>query len=102
MIFNVVASSLDNSDVFGFDGLIQNTDGVWVHDFAGNIAYSNILHVELMVLYHGLCMVRKLDIKDLMCYSDSNHTIKVISEFVNAWHHYATILLNIKDLLSKK
>jgi hypothetical protein len=27
------------------------------HGFAGNIGFSNILHAELMVVYHGLVLV---------------------------------------------
>lgn len=96
MILNVDGSSLGNPDVSGFCGLIRNIDGAWVHEFAGNIEYSNILHVELMSLYHDLRMAGELDIKGLMCYSDSNSAIKLISESVNIWYHYVAILHNIK------
>lgn len=36
------------------------------HYFLVVIGYSNILHAELMVLYHGLRMTWELGIKDLM------------------------------------
>lgn len=75
MILNVDGSSLGNPNVSSFCRLIQNADGVWIHSFASNIDYSNILYVELMTLYYGLCMDGELDIKDLMCYSDSNFYI---------------------------
>jgi uncharacterized membrane-anchored protein YitT (DUF2179 family) len=42
--------------VSGFGGLIRNADGVWVHGFAGNIGFSNILHAELLAVYYGLLM----------------------------------------------
>ncbi|CAL5211192.1 unnamed protein product [Lathyrus oleraceus] len=54
MILNIDGSSLGNPGVSDFGGFIQNVDGDWVHDIAGNIGYSNILHVELMTIYHGL------------------------------------------------
>ncbi|MCI54853.1 ribonuclease H protein, partial [Trifolium medium] len=44
---NVDGSSIDNPGVSGFGGLIRNSDGAWVHGFAGNISFSNILHAEL-------------------------------------------------------
>lgn len=81
----------------GFGILIRNTDKAWVCGFTNNIGYFNILHGELTTIYHGLSMVW-LSIKDMMCYSNSNSVIKLISK---SWHHYATILLNIKELLSK-
>ncbi|MCH90659.1 ribonuclease H protein, partial [Trifolium medium] len=39
--------------------------------------------------------------KDLWCYSDSKTVIKLLSDHVNEWHHYAAIIYNIKDLLSR-
>lgn len=83
MILNVNVSSLGDPDISDFRGFIQNVHGVWVHDFASNIGYSNTLHVELMALYHGLCMAWELGIKDLICYSDFNSAINLISESVN-------------------
>lgn len=64
MILNVDDSSLGNPDVLGFDGLIQNADGVWTHNFMANVSYSNIIHDELMTLYHGFRMVWDLIIHD--------------------------------------
>ncbi|CAL5187559.1 unnamed protein product [Lathyrus oleraceus] len=84
MILNVDGSSLGSLSVLDFGGFIRNIDDCWVHGFTGNIGYSNILLDELMTLYHGLRMAWKFDIKDLMCYSDSNFASKLISEFVNA------------------
>ncbi|CAL5206665.1 unnamed protein product [Lathyrus oleraceus] len=83
MILNVDGSSFGNPVVLGYGGLIRNADDAWVYDFAGNIGYFNILHPELMMLYHGLCMVWQLGIKDLMYYSDTNYAIKFISESIN-------------------
>ncbi|GAU16251.1 hypothetical protein TSUD_298830 [Trifolium subterraneum] len=46
MILNVDGSSIGNPGVSGFGGLLRNSDGGWIHGFAGNIGISNILHVE--------------------------------------------------------
>ena len=53
-ILNVDGSSLGNPGVSGFGGLIRNDDGAWIRGFARNIGFSNILHAELMAMYHGL------------------------------------------------
>ncbi|CAJ2635744.1 unnamed protein product [Trifolium pratense] len=76
-------SSIDNPGASGFGGLIRNSDGAWVHGFSGNIGFSNILHAELMALYHGLLLAWELNIKDLRCYSDSATAIKLITEPVD-------------------
>jgi ribonuclease HI len=54
-----------------------------------------------MAVYHGLVLAWGLCIKELLCYSDSKTVIKLIYDLVNAWHHYAAIILNIKDLLAR-
>jgi ribonuclease HI len=54
-----------------------------------------------MALYHGLRLAWELNIKELICYSDSGTAINLITEPVDEWHHYAAILLNIKDILAR-
>ncbi|PNX91672.1 ribonuclease H [Trifolium pratense] len=101
MILNVDGSSIGNPVIFGFGGLICNADGAWVHGFFGNLGVTNILHAELMAIYKGLLLVWEMNIKELWCYSDSVTAIKLISDPVNEWHHYATILNNIKEILNR-
>ncbi|GAU31243.1 hypothetical protein TSUD_149290 [Trifolium subterraneum] len=101
MILNVDGSSIGNPGISGFGGLIRNSDGAWVHGFVGNIGHSNILHAELLAIYHGLVLAWELDIKDLCCYSDSKTAIKLLSDHVNEWHQYAAIIYNIKNFLSR-
>jgi len=101
MVLNVGGSSLDNPGIFGFRGLLRNMDGAWIHGFAENIGFSNILHAELLTIYHGLRMAWEFGILELWCYSDSKTVIKLIFEPVNTWHHYATIIYNIKELFAR-
>ncbi|PNY17625.1 ribonuclease H [Trifolium pratense] len=56
MILNVDGSSIDNPGISGFGGLIQNCNSAWIYGFAGYIGFSNILHAELMAVYHGLTL----------------------------------------------
>ncbi|GAU12283.1 hypothetical protein TSUD_141910 [Trifolium subterraneum] len=101
MILNVDGSSLGNPGISGFGGLIHNADGAWVLGFFGNLGVNNILHAELRAIYKGLLLAWDLNIKDLWCYSDSEMAIKLISESVDQWHHYAAILNNIQDILRR-
>jgi ribonuclease HI len=58
--------------------------------------------VELMALYHGLLLLAwELNIEDLQCYFDSETAIKLIAEPINNWHHYAAIILTIKDIIAR-
>ncbi|GAU17063.1 hypothetical protein TSUD_105620 [Trifolium subterraneum] len=101
MILNVDGSSIGNPEIYGFGGLIRNSHGAWIRGFAGNIGFSNILHAELLAVYHGLVLAWDMDIKDLICYSDSKTAIKLIGDPINEWHHFAAILQNIKDILAR-
>jgi hypothetical protein len=44
----------------------------------------------------------QLNIKELWCYSDSETAIKLIWKPVDEWHHYAAILLNIKNIIARE
>ncbi|KAK2444819.1 hypothetical protein QL285_015816 [Trifolium repens] len=101
MFLNVDGSSIGNSGISGFGGLIRNADGAWVHCFYENLGVTNILHAELMAIYKGLLLAWERNIKDLWCYSDSRIAIKLITEPVDEWHHYAAILNNIEDILNR-
>jgi ribonuclease HI len=50
----------------------------------GNIGFSNILHAELLVVYHGLVLAWGLENEEIWCYSDSKTVIKLITDPVNA------------------
>jgi hypothetical protein len=90
MILNVDGSSIGNPGISGFGGLIRNSHGAWIRGVAGNIGCSNILHAECIMEH-----------KRLICYSDFIIAIKLIEDPINEWHHFASILHNIKDLLAR-
>lgn len=62
---------------------------------------STILHVELLAIYHGLKVAWDQGYRNLICYLDSTLSIQLIGGEVNSWHHYASILANIKDMVNK-
>lgn len=79
MILNIDGSSIGNPGVSGFGGLILNFVGAWVQGFAGNIGISNILHAELLAIFHGLKMAWTVEYKDLVCFSDSQSAVKLVT-----------------------
>ena len=100
-ILNVDGSSPENPGVSGLGGLLRNNNGAWIRSFSGNIGFSNILHAELMAMYHGLRLAWELEVTNLVCYSYSKTTINLIFATVNDWHHYAPIIRNIQELLAR-
>jgi len=67
----------------GFGGLIRNDNGAWILGFVRNIGFSNILHVELLAMYHGPWLAWELEVTNLMCYLDSKTIINLIFATVN-------------------
>jgi len=95
MILNVDGSSLDNPGVSGFGGLHHNDDVVWYCCFVRNIGFLNILHAELLAVYHGLRMAWEFGMSELLCYLGSKSAIKLIKEPVNGWQHSVAVIDNI-------
>jgi ribonuclease HI len=54
-----------------------------------------------MAIFKGLQLAWELNIRNLWCYSDSVTALKLISEPVDEWHHYAAIIRNIKEILNR-
>jgi hypothetical protein len=52
MILNVDGGSIGNPGISDYRGLNRNSDNAWIHDFAGNIGFLNILHAELLAVNH--------------------------------------------------
>jgi ribonuclease HI len=100
-ILNVDGSSLGNPGLSGFGGVLRHSNGDWLFGFAGTVGISTILHVELLAIYHGLQVAWDQGHRNIICYSDSTLSLQLIGEKVNPWHHYASILANISDLVKR-
>jgi ribonuclease HI len=101
VILNVDGSSLGNPGPSGFGGVLRHSNGSWIFGFAGTVGISSILHVELLAIHHGLKVAWDLGYRNIICYSDSTLAIQLIDEMGNLWHHYASILANIKDMVNR-
>jgi ribonuclease HI len=99
-ILIVKGSSLGSPSHSGFGGVLCDSDGTWLCGFAGFIGISNNLHAELLAIMHGLTLSWDKGHRNVICYSDSLHAIKLSQAPPNSWHVYATIIRNINDLLN--
>jgi ribonuclease HI len=101
VILNVDGSSLGNPGPSGFGGVLRQDNGNWIFGFAGTVGISTILHVELLAIYHGLKVAWDQGYRNIICYSDSTLSIQLVEGEVSPWHHYASILANIKALVKR-
>jgi len=81
-------------------GVLRDSDGTWLCGFSRFIGISDNLHAELLAIMHGLKLSWDKGHRNVICYSDSFHAIKLIQALPNVWHVYATIIRNINDLLN--
>jgi ribonuclease HI len=101
IILNVDGSSLGNPGPSGFGGVLRHSNGDWIFGFVGTVGISTILHVELLAIYNGLKVAWDQGHRNIICYSDSTLSLQLIDGKVNPWHHYASILANITELVKR-
>lgn len=75
---NVDGSALTNPGLAGFGGLIRDHTGEFRRGFLGSVGHSDIMHAELMAIYHGISLCWELGFRKVRCYTDSLHTLKLL------------------------
>ncbi|XP_024630761.2 uncharacterized protein [Medicago truncatula] len=101
IVLNVDGSCLGEPIRAGFGGVIPNSAGFYISEFSGFIASTTgILFAELTAIHRGLLLAVKLGIEDMLCYSDSMLSIKLLIEHASNYHAYAVLIQDIKDILS--
>ncbi|CAJ2633416.1 unnamed protein product [Trifolium pratense] len=98
---NVDGSLLGSPQTAGFGGLIRNNVGAFLEGFYGTASQSNILYVEIMAVLHGLELCWNKGFRDVVCFSDSLLTVKLIKEGVSNCHSLANEVHIIRQLLGR-
>lgn len=62
----------------GFGGCRRRPDGAWLLGFIGYGGDSNILHMELLGIWHGLCLAWNIGFRKVVCYSDSTSVVDIL------------------------
>lgn len=102
-VLNVDGSCLGVPIRAGFGGTIRNAAGFYLSGFSGFIPISSdILVAELTAIQQGLRLAVEMGIDDLVCYSDSLLSIRLLIDHVSNYHVYAVLIHDIKDLLSSR
>jgi len=81
--------------------MIRNYAGLFLSGFSSYIATTtDILFVELTAIHRGLLLAVEKGIEEMVCYSDSLLSIKLLTEHASNYHAYVVLIHDIKDILS--
>jgi len=82
-----------------FGGLIRDSNRGFMHGFHGNIGYSNILHVEILILLHVIRICWEDGLRNIICYNDFIHTIRLVHHVDVFTQHYENEIDTIKKYM---
>ncbi|KAJ1377582.1 Ribonuclease H domain [Sesbania bispinosa] len=85
----------------GFGGLLRTSTGNWIKGFCGYLGGKDILYAELLAILKGLQLCWSLQLRNIKAMSDSLLAIQLIKGHVPCTHHYATIIIVVKHMLSR-
>ena len=101
-ILNVDGSCLGSPARLGFTLVLRNNAGFCLLGFSGYINnFSDILQIELLVIYHGLLLAKAMDIDELVCHFDFLHCINLVKCSSMKFHDYVVLIDDIKDLIEQ-
>ena len=87
----------------GFGGLLRNSAGLFISSFSGFLPNSTcVLLAELMAIHKGLRLAIDMGVDELVCFSDSQLSVKLITGDVSKFHSYAVLIQDIKDVIASR
>jgi ribonuclease HI len=100
-ILNADGSCLGTPVRAGYGGLIRNSAGLFLSGYSGFFQDSTcILFYELTAIHKGLSVAVDMGIDELICFSDSQLSINLITGDASQFHAYAVLIQDIKDILA--
>lgn len=98
VVLNVDGNCLGTPIRAGYGGIIRNSVGFFISGFSGFLATTtDILMAEL--IHRSLLLIVELGVEEMVCYSDSMLSIKLLTEHASNYHAYALLIQDIKYLL---
>ncbi|XP_024634474.2 uncharacterized protein [Medicago truncatula] len=100
VVLNVDGSCLGAPIRAGYRGILRNSVGFFLQGFSGFIeATTDILFAELTAIHKGLLMAAENGIEEMICYTDSLLSVKLLTNSSSRFHAYAVLIQDIQDLL---
>lgn len=100
VVLNVDGSCLGAPIRAGYGGILRNSAGFFLQGFSGFIeATTDILFAELTAIHKGLLMAAENGIEEMICYTDSLLSVKLLTNSSSRFHAYAVLIQDIQDLL---
>lgn len=100
-VLNIDDSSFGHLGRMGFGGVLRDGEGNWILGIYGHLGFSDCLKEELAGLLHGLDMAWSKGISDLVCYSDSQTRLALVTGRTPDFHSYLGLIKEIKERLSR-
>jgi len=69
--------------------------------FHDNIGYSSIFHAGILTLMHGIQICWEEGLRDIICYTDSMHTIHLVQHLDVSTHCYENKIAIIRKYMTK-
>lgn len=101
LIINVDGSVQEVPSQGGFGGCFRSFSGQWLGGFFGHGDDVNILHLELLAIFHGLRLAWDRGARRVECHSDSVDAVKLVNSAPPTRHSFAALIWDIKDLLDR-
>lgn len=101
LVVNVDGSVRDSPTRGGFGGCSRSRLGQWLGGSYGYKDESQILHMELLAMFHGLRIAWDRGARVVECQSDSLEAVTLVNYFPPSRHLYASLIWDIKDLLAR-
>ena len=100
IILNVDGSCLGDPIRAGYGGILRNSVGFYLLGFSGFItSTTDILFAELTAIHRGILLAVQLGFEEVVCYSDSMLSVKLLNEHASIYHAYAVLIQDIKYML---
>jgi len=98
-----IGSCLGSPVRAGYGGIIRNNAGGFISAFSGFLPGTVcVLLAELTAILKGLRLAMEMGLENLVCYSNSQLSVNLITGDASKYHAYAVLVQDIKDVIASR
>ncbi|KAJ1396220.1 Ribonuclease H domain [Sesbania bispinosa] len=94
-------SAIGNPGLAGYGGIFRDSLGHWITGYHGHIGFSDITKAKILGILQGLKIAWERKFQNLICYTDSMYSIRLIKNEDISYHCDAPEIVEICDLLAR-